>query len=40
MVDDSNGDGVTTLQFTQEGKQWRDVAADILIDAMQPHERI
>ena len=34
MVDDRDGDGVATLQFAQEG------AADILIDAMQTHERI
>ena len=40
MVDDRDGDGVATLQFTQEGEQWRDIAADILIDAMQTHERI
>ena len=35
-----DGDGVTTLQFAQEGEQRGDVAADILIDAMQAHERI
>jgi hypothetical protein len=40
VVDDGDGDGVASLQFTQEGKQGRDVAADILVGAMQPHERI
>ena len=28
MVDDGDGDSVTPLQFTQEGEQWGDVAAD------------
>ena len=36
----SDGDGVAALQFAQEGEQRGDVAADILIDAMQAHERI
>ena len=40
MVDDHDGDGVATLQFAQEGEQRRDIAADILVDAMQAHERI
>ena len=40
MVDEHHGDGVATLQFAQEGKQRRDVATDILIDAMQAHERV
>src|SRR5271166_840363 len=40
MMDDRDGDGVTTLQVTQEGEQRRDLAADILIDAVQSHERI
>jgi hypothetical protein len=40
MVDDGDGDGVTPLQFSQEGEQRRDIAADILIDAMQADERI
>jgi hypothetical protein len=40
MMDDRDGDGVTTLQVTQEGEQRRDLAADILIDAAQAHERI
>ena len=40
VVDDGDGDGVTALQFAQEGEQRRDFAADILIDAMQAHERI
>ncbi|MEA2738180.1 MAG: hypothetical protein QOH05_1487 [Acetobacteraceae bacterium] len=40
MVDDGNGDGVAPLQFAQEGEQRGDIATDILIDAMQTHERI
>jgi hypothetical protein len=40
MVDKHDGDGAATLQFAQEGEQRRDVAADVLIDAMQAHERI
>src|SRR5271157_3002829 len=40
MMDDRDGDGVTTLQVTQEGEQRRDLAADILIDAVQANERI
>jgi hypothetical protein len=39
-MDEHHGDGVAPLQFAQEGKQRRDVATDILIDAMQAHERI
>jgi hypothetical protein len=40
MVDKHDGDGVASLQFAQEGEQRRDIATDILIDAMQAHERI
>jgi hypothetical protein len=40
VVDEHDGDGVAALQFAQEGEQRGDVTADILIDAMQPHERI
>ncbi len=40
MVDDGDGDGMAPLQFTQEGEQWGDVAADILVDAMQADEWI
>jgi hypothetical protein len=40
VVDDGDGDGVAPLQFAQEGEQWGDIAADILVDAMQAHERI
>ena len=40
MVDKHDGDGVAPLRFAQEGKQWRDVAADVLVDAVQTHERI
>jgi hypothetical protein len=40
MVDKHDGDGVATLQFAQEGEQGRDVAADVLVDAVQTHKRI
>jgi hypothetical protein len=40
VMDEHHGDGVTSLRFAQEGKQRRDVATNILIDAMQAHERI
>ena len=40
VVDDGHGDGVTPLQFAQEGEQWGDIAADILVDAMQADEGI
>jgi len=40
VVDKDDGDGVAPLQFAQEGEQRCHIAAGILIDAMQPHERI
>jgi hypothetical protein len=40
VVDDGDGDGVVPLQFAREGEQRGDIAADILVDAMQAHERI
>ena len=40
MMDERHGDGVAALQFAQEGKQRGYVATDILVDAMQAHERI
>ncbi len=40
VVDDGDGCCVTSLQFAQEGEQRGDFAADILINAMQAHERI
>ena len=39
MMDDSHGDGVTPLQLAQEGEQRGDLAADILIDTVQPDGR-
>ena len=39
-MDDGDGDGMASLQFAQEGEQRCHVAADILVDAMQAHERI
>ena len=40
VMDDGDGDGAASLQSTEEGEQRGDLAADILIDAMQAHERI
>jgi hypothetical protein len=40
VVDEHDGDGVAPLQLAQEGEQRCHIAADILIDAMQAHERI
>ena len=40
MVDDGDGCGMASLQFAQEGEQRCHVAADVLVDAMQAHERI
>ena len=38
MVDDDDGDAVATLQIAQIGEQRGDLAADVFIDAVQPHE--
>ena len=40
MVDKRDGDGMAALYFAQEGEQRRDIAADVLVDAMQAHEGI
>src|ERR1700730_5953850 len=40
MMDDDHGDAVATLQLAQIGEQRRHLAAGVLIDAMQPYERI
>ena len=40
MVDDEHGDGMASLQLAQVGEQRGDLAAGILVDAVQPHERI
>ena len=40
VVDDDHGDAVSSLQLAQIGEQRRDLAAGILIDAMQTHEGI
>ena len=38
VVDDDDGDPVATLQIAQIGEQRGDLAADVFIDAVQPHE--
>jgi hypothetical protein len=40
VVDDGPGDGVTPLQFAQEGEQRGNLPADILVNAMQTDEGI
>ena len=40
VVDEDDGDGMATLQFAQVGEQRCDLAAGILIDSMEAHERI
>ena len=40
MVNQQHRDGVASLQFTQIGQQGCDFATGVLVDAMQPHERI
>jgi hypothetical protein len=40
VAGDGHGDGITPLQFAQEGEQWGDLAVDILVDAMQTDEGI
>src|SRR4051812_42386518 len=40
VMDDGDGCGVASLQFAQEGEQRCHIAADVLVDAMQAHERI
>ena len=40
MVDDEHGGAAPALQLAQIGEQGRDLAAGVLVDAVQPHERI
>jgi hypothetical protein len=40
MVNQKHGDSIASLQFTQIGQQGCDFATGVLVDAMQPHERI
>src|SRR5262245_23680545 len=40
VVDDDNGKRISALQRSQVGEQRGDLAAGILIDAVQPHEGI
>jgi len=40
VVDEDDGDAVATLQLAQVGEQRGDLAADVFVDAMQPHERV
>ena len=40
MVHDEHGDAVAALQLAQPGEEGRDLAAGVLVDAVQPHERI
>ena len=40
MVDDEHGRAMPALQLTQGGEQRRHLAAGILVDAVQSHERV
>jgi hypothetical protein len=40
MMDDQHGNAVSTLQFAQIGEQRRNLAAGVLVDAVQAHEGI
>ena len=40
VMDDEHGDAVAALQLAQVGEQRRDLAAGVLVDAMQAHEGI
>lgn len=39
-MDHDDGEAVPALQIAQKGEQRRDFATDVLIDAVQPHERV
>ena len=40
VMDDEHGDTVSPLQLAQVGEQGSDLAAGVLVDAVQPHEGI
>jgi hypothetical protein len=40
VMDDEHGDSVAALQLAQECEQRRNLAAGVLVDAVQAHERI
>ena len=40
VMDDEHGHAMPALQLAQEGEQGRDLAAGVLVDAVQAHERI
>src|SRR5262249_20809820 len=40
VMNDQNGKAMASLQRAKIGEEWRDLAAGVLIDAMQAHERI
>ena len=40
VMDDEHGSAMPALQLAQEGQQRGDLAAGILVDAVQPHERV
>src|SRR5262245_52344821 len=39
-MDEEDGEAMAALQLAQVGQQWGDLAAGVLVDAMQAHERI
>ena len=40
MMDDEHGDAKSTLELPQIGEQRRDLAAGVLVDAVQAHEGV
>lgn len=40
VMHDDDGDREAALEVAQVGEQWRDLGADVLVDAMQSHERV
>jgi len=40
VVDDEDSKIMPALQLAQLGKEWSDLAAGVLIDAMKAHERV
>jgi hypothetical protein len=39
MVDEDDGDGMPPLQVPQIGEQWRHLAADVLVDLVDPPQQ-
>ena len=40
MMDEDDGCGMPPLQVAQIGEQWRDLAADVLVDLVEADEGV